>query len=64
MARAGREPAGLRARDADDITHKFVAERAVKIMIAAQNFDVGIADSGETNAHEGPARPHPWDGLL
>ena len=47
----------LRARDADDIAHKFVAERAVKIVIAAQDFDVGIADSSEANAHEGPARP-------
>ena len=47
----------LRARDADDFAHKFVAERAVKIVIAAQNFDVGVADSREANAHEGPAWP-------
>jgi hypothetical protein len=46
----------LRACYADDIAHKFVAERAVKIVIAAQNFDVGVADSREANADEGPAR--------
>src|ERR1700674_489048 len=45
----------FRARDADDFAHKFVSERAVKIVIAAQNFDVGVADSSEANAHEGPA---------
>ena len=54
----------LRARDADDFAHKFVAERAVKIVIAAQNFDVGIADSREANAHESPARPQSWQRFL
>ena len=41
----------LRACDTDDFAHEFVAERAVKIMIAAQDFDVGIADSREANTH-------------
>ena len=47
----------LRARDADDFAHEFVAERAMKIVVAAQNFDVGVADSREADADEGPARP-------
>jgi hypothetical protein len=54
----------LRACDADDFAHKFVAERAVKIVIAAQNFDVGVADARETNAHERPAWPQSWQRFL
>jgi hypothetical protein len=46
----------LRACDADDFAYKFVPERAVKIVVAAQNFDVGVANSREANADEGPSR--------
>jgi len=47
----------LRARYTDYIAHKFMAERALKIVITAQDFDVSVADSREANANEGPATP-------
>ena len=47
----------LCARDANDFAHEFVAERAVKIVIAAQNFDVGVADSRQAHTDQGPAGP-------
>jgi hypothetical protein len=54
----------LGACDALDFAHKFVAERALKIVVAAQNFDVGIADSREADANEGPARFQARQGFL
>src|SRR5258707_2862494 len=48
-----RNPANLR-----DFAHKFVPRRAAKIMIAAQNPNVGIADSGESHPHQRPPRTH------
>ena len=43
------------ARDADDFADEFVAEHAMKIVVAAEDFDVGVADSGEAHADESPA---------
>src|SRR5882762_3564335 len=43
------------AGDAHDIAHEFVAECATKIMIAAQDFDIGIADSSQAHADQRPA---------
>ena len=43
--------------DPHDITHEFMAERAVKIVIAAQDFNIGIADTRQANADQGPAGP-------
>ena len=54
----------LRACHAHDFAHKFVAQRAVEIVIAAQDFDVGVADSREANAHERPARLQSGQRLL
>jgi hypothetical protein len=34
------------AGDAHHVAHKFMTERAIKIMIAAQDFNIGIANSG------------------
>ena len=36
-------------------TNKFVANDASKIVIAAQNFHIGVADAGHANANERPA---------
>ena len=39
---------------------KLVAWCSAKIVVTAQNFDIGIADSGEPHAYQCPARPQPW----
>jgi hypothetical protein len=54
----------LRACDACDFAYKFVAERALEIVIAAKDFDVGVADSREADADESPARPQSGQRLL
>ncbi len=45
------------AGNARDIAHEFVAKSAFKIVIAAQDFNIRIADSRQANAHQRPARP-------
>ena len=44
------------AIDDGDFTDKFVAGDSAKGVIAAKNFYVGVADAGEENAYECPAR--------
>ena len=45
----------LWAPDAYHLAHEFVTERSVKIVISAQNFHIGVADSREANADQGPS---------
>jgi hypothetical protein len=52
------------ASNPHDITHEFVAERAVKIVIAAQDFNIGIADSRQANADQRPPGPQARARLL
>jgi hypothetical protein len=53
------EPTGPRAlRDAAHIRHfpdKLMTQDTAKCVIAAKDFDVGVADSRETNADERPS---------
>jgi hypothetical protein len=39
---------------ADDFAHEFVAQRALKIVVAAQDFDVRVADSRKAHADQCP----------
>ena len=58
------DPAGsLGFREAQDLGHfadEFVARSATKRVVAAQDFHIGVADSGKTDAHSRPAAPQPW----
>jgi len=54
----------LRARDSGDFAHEFVAESALKIVIATKNFDVSVADPRKANTDKGPARPYAGARLL
>ena len=45
------------ARDLHDVTHEFMPESAVKIVIAAQDFNIGIADSRQANMDQCPPGP-------
>ena len=47
--------------DGGDFADKFVAGNSAKGVIAAKDFHVGIADAGEENAGERPARPEFWE---
>src|ERR1700738_3864375 len=40
-----------------DFTHKLVPRRAAKIMISAQNLNIGIANPRQPYTHKCPARP-------
>ena len=42
---------------------KFMPRSAAKIVVAAQDFDVGVADAGKTNADKRPAAPQIGNGL-
>ncbi len=44
-----------RAAHVDDFADEFVAGRSAKIVVAAKDFDVGVADAGEADADESPA---------
>jgi hypothetical protein len=44
-----------RAADVHYFADEFVAGRAAKIVVAAEDFDVGVADAGEAYADESPA---------
>src|SRR6201988_5291037 len=44
--------------------HKFVSRRATKIMIAAKNLDIGVADSGKAYTNKRPPRPQVRQGLF
>src|ERR1700682_1318131 len=52
------------AGDAYDIAHEFMAERAVKIVITAQDFNIRIADPRQAHADQRPAGPQPRLRLL
>ena len=43
-----------------DFADKFVAGDSAKGVIAAKNLNVGVADAGETNAHERPVWAEVW----
>src|ERR1700688_5041519 len=49
----------LRTYPADffDLANKLMSRRSVKIVIPAQNFHVGVANSRHTHAHQRPASP-------
>jgi len=61
------QPAFLFVRaNACNVLHfsdKFMSRSAAKIVVAAQDFDVGVADAGETNADKRPAAPQIGNGL-
>ena len=40
--------------------NEFVAGRSAKIVVAAENFDVSVADAGEAHADESPTAKEPW----
>src|SRR6266700_3252224 len=42
---------------AHHFSHEFMAERAVKIVIAAQDFNIGVTDSRQAHADQRPAAP-------
>jgi hypothetical protein len=42
--------------NASDFADEFVAHRAPEIVIAAQDFHIGIADARHAHANECPAR--------
>jgi hypothetical protein len=50
--------------DAHDLAHELVAQGPLKIVIAAQNFDVRVADPGKPHADKRPARPQPRQRFL
>src|SRR5208282_1025983 len=52
------------ARNLHDFADKFMPRRAAKLVIAAQDFHVGIADSREPHADESPTRAQPRQRLL
>jgi hypothetical protein len=52
------------AGDPHNVAHEFMAERAVKIVIAAQDFDIGIADSRQANPDQCPPGPQSRPRLL
>jgi hypothetical protein len=52
------------AGDANYVAHEFVSEGTLKIMIAAQNFDVSVANSSEADAHQRPTGPETWERFL
>jgi hypothetical protein len=43
--------------DFGNLADEFMAGSAAKRVVSAQNFEVGIADSGKTYANQSPARP-------
>src|SRR5262245_8963229 len=59
------EPAflGSRARDVHHFADEFVSRRAAKVVVAADNFYVGVADAGQANADKCPVRPQLWNRL-
>ena len=40
--------------DVDDFADEFVAGDAVEVVVAAENFDIGVADAGEADFDERP----------
>src|SRR6266436_6838171 len=46
---------GGNARDINNFPDKFMAGNSMKAVIATKNFHVGIANPGETHAHQSPA---------
>src|SRR5580704_12317712 len=48
------------AADVHYFADEFVAGRSAKIVVAAENFDVGVADAGEAHADESPAGAEGW----
>ena len=45
-------------------TDKFVAGGSPKVVITAQNLDVGIADACQAHLNQGPPGPEPWKRLV
>src|SRR6266567_4409688 len=64
---AAADPARAFVRGAAHVlyfTDKFVAGGSAKIVIPAQNFDVGIADACQAHPNQGPRGPEPWKRLV
>jgi hypothetical protein len=40
--------------DLDHFTYEFVTGDAAEVVVAAEDFDVGVADAGEADFDEGP----------
>jgi hypothetical protein len=51
------------ARNVLHFSDKFMSRNATKIVVAAQDFDVGVADAGKTNADKRPAAPQIGNGF-
>jgi hypothetical protein len=49
-----------RAAHIHHFSDEFVAGRSAKIVVAAEDFDVGVADAGEADADESPAGAEGW----
>src|ERR1700739_3110738 len=47
-----------------NLANKFVPRRAHKIVVAAKNLDIGVADSGQAHTNERPPRPQLRQGLF
>jgi hypothetical protein len=52
-----------RAANIHHFADEFVAGRSAKIVVAAEDFDVGVADAGEADAYESPAGAEGWQWL-
>jgi len=51
------------AADVHYFADEFVAGGSTKIVVAAKDFDVGIADAREADADESPAGAEGWQGF-
>ena len=51
------------AADVHYFADEFVAGGSTKIVVAAKDFDVGIADAREADADESPAGAEGWQGV-
>ena len=59
-----RESFGSSRPHTNDFADKFVTGRSGKVVITAQDFQIGVADAGEAHADERPAWPQRWQQLL
>jgi hypothetical protein len=67
-ADAAAQPLAARGRrhttNCGDFGDELVSWRAAKLVVSAENLDVGIANAGQPHAKERPAGPQPWRPLL
>jgi hypothetical protein len=50
--------------DGDDFADEFVAGDAVEVVVAAENFDIGVADAGQADFDQGPVGAEFGEGLF